>query len=163
MKTILISGCNGLIGYELSKFLSENGGYNVFGISRTKPLIENPNFHHIFADFTDDHFENLLPKKVDAIVHLAQSEHFRDFPEKTQDIFDVNISSTLKLLEYCRKAGGTNFVYASSGGIYGTSERGFDEEDHVAPHGELGFYLSTKLCSEILVENYSQFFNIIIS
>ncbi|HXD92257.1 MAG TPA: NAD(P)-dependent oxidoreductase [Bacteroidia bacterium] len=163
MKTIVISGCNGLIGYELSKMLSENGNYNVYGISRTKPLIENSNFHHIYTDFTQKNFENVLPKKVDVVAHLAQSEFFRDFPDRVQNIFDVNVSSTLKLLEYCRKAGGSNFVYASSGGIYGTSEKGFDEEDHVAPHGELGFYLSTKLCSEILVENYSQFFNIIIS
>jgi UDP-glucose 4-epimerase len=163
MKTIVISGCNGLIGFELSKMLSENGNFNVYGISRTKPLIENPNFHHIYADFTQKDFEKLLPEKVDVVAHLAQSEFFRDFPNKAQNIFDVNVSSTLKLLEYCRNAGGSNFIYASSGGIYGTSEKGFDEEDHVAPHGELGFYLSTKLCSEVLVENYSQFFNIIIS
>ncbi|HKC69390.1 MAG TPA: NAD(P)-dependent oxidoreductase [Bacteroidia bacterium] len=163
MKTIVVSGCNGLVGYELSKVLSENRDYDVYGISRTKPLIDSSNFHHIYADFTEGNFENLLPKKIDFVVHLAQSEFFRDFPDKAQNIFDVNVSSTLKLLEYCRKAEGTNFIYASSGGIYGTSEKGFDEEDHVAPHGELGFYLSTKLCSEILVENYSQFFNIIIS
>ncbi|HXU27881.1 MAG TPA: NAD(P)-dependent oxidoreductase, partial [Bacteroidia bacterium] len=139
------------------------GNYNVYGISRTKPFIENSNFHHIYADFTEGNFEKLLPKKADVVVHLAQSEFFREFPDKAQNIFDVNVISTLKLLEYCRKTGGSNFIYASSGGIYGTSEKGFDEEDHVAPHGELGFYLSTKLCSEILVENYSQFFNIIIS
>jgi len=163
MKTIVISGCNGLIGFELSRLLSQNSDYNVYGISRTKPLIESPNFYHIYADLMQKDFEGLLPEKVDVVIHLAQSEFFRDFPNKAQNIFDINVNSTLKLLDYCRKANGSNFIYASSGGIYGTSEKGFDEEDHVAPHGELGFYLSTKLCSEILVENYSSFFNIIIS
>jgi UDP-glucose 4-epimerase len=162
MSVIIISGCNGLIGYELAKVLSTMG-HTVYGISRTKPDIQNPGFHHVNTDLTVPGFEKKLPEKSDAVYHLAQSEYFREFPEKSQDIFDVNVSSTLRLLEYCRKSGGTNFIYSSSGGIYGTSEKGFDEEDHIAPLGDLGFYLSTKLCSEILVENYSHFFNTIIS
>lgn len=163
MKTVVISGCNGLIGHELAKALSESGEFIVYGLSRSKPDFENGNFHFIKFDLEKDDIESLLPKKIDVIYHLAQSEDFRDFPEKAKNIFEVNVASTLKLLEYCRKAQGSNFIYSSSGGIYGTSENGFDEEDHVAPNGELGFYLSTKLISEILVENYADFFNVVIT
>lgn len=162
MKTILITGCNGLVGYELAMLLLEKKNYKVYGVSRSVPVISHPNFTHLQIDFTRSNFESSLPDNIDVIYHLAQSEHFREFPERVKDIFDVNTYSTLTLLEYCRKNKGIKFIYASSGGIYGTSETGFKEDDSIAAHHELGFYLSTKLCSEILIENYSSFFDVII-
>jgi nucleoside-diphosphate-sugar epimerase len=36
------------------------------------------------------------------------------------------------------------------------------EEIDIPAKGDLGFYLSTKICSEILAQNYSRFFNVAI-
>lgn len=162
MKNVLITGCNGLVGFELAKLLLNVSEHRVFGLSRSKPEISDANFTHLPIDFTEPGFESALPDKVDIIYHLAQSEHFREFPGKAKNIFDVNTYSTLALLEYCRKKGGKKFVYASSGGVYGTAEHGFTEEDSIASNDDLGFYLGTKLCSEILVGNYSNFFDVVI-
>jgi len=52
----------------------------------------------------------------------------------------------LRLLDYARSRGVKRFVFGSSGGL--------NEEAPVAA-GNLGFYLGTKLCSEVLVRNYA--------
>ena len=160
-KNILITGANGLIGHELLKQLSESN--IVYAVSRSKPDIINDNIHFIQFDFSKEWDASSLPNEIDVIYHLAQSEHFRDFPEKSTEIFNVNTNSTLNLLEYARNVGCKQFVYASSGGVYGNSDEGFSENSPVISNGNLGFYLSTKFCSELLVENYSNFFNIIIT
>ncbi len=33
-------------------------------------------------------------REVDAVVHLAQSERYRDFPDGAEDVFAVNVQST---------------------------------------------------------------------
>ena len=161
LKKILITGANGLIGYELLKQLSENN--IVYALSRSKPDIINDNIHYIQFDFSKEWDASDLPEKIDVIYHLAQSEHFRDFPEKAQDVFKVNTFSTLALLDYARNAKCKQFIYASSGGIYGNSDKGFIEDLPLMNKGDLGFYLSTKFCSELLVENYSDYFEIVIT
>ena len=103
-----------------------------------------------------------LPVRADAVVYLAQSEFFRDFPEKSGEIFQVNTASLLKLLDYARRAGCRKFVYASSGGVYGMSEPPMTETTPVAADGTLGFYLVSKVCSEMLVQTYSHLFETVI-
>jgi len=161
MKNILITGANGLIGNELIRELKDS--YTVYAVSRTNPNIDSENVIFIRQDLTSPWNIGVLPKKIDAIYHLAQSENFRDFPEKSNDIFHVNTTSTLNLLEYARKAGCKKFIYASSGGVYGTNDKSFAEDTPIINHGKLGFYLSTKLCSELLVENYAAAFDVIIT
>ena len=101
-KTILITGSNGLIGYTLLEKLSNNNF--VYALSRKKIELKHDNFKNIICDLSKPLDVEKLPKKVDIIYHLAQSEHFRNFPEKSTDIFNVNTISTLSLLEYARIA-----------------------------------------------------------
>jgi len=96
---------------------------------------------------------------VDAVIHLAQSHHYRDFPGRAPDIFDVNVGGCMALLEYARQAGAERFVYASSGGIYGFNTEKQVEEHPISP---INFYLSSKYCAELLVANYGEFFQTVI-
>ena len=105
---------------------------------------------------------SILPNDIDVIIHLAQSSKFRDFPSEAEDIFNVNIKSTAQLLDFARKNNVQKFVYASSGGIYGTnSNRAFNESSPITATDQLGFYLGSKLCGEVLVRNYSTLFDVI--
>jgi len=53
-------------------------------------------------------------------------------------------------------------MHASSGGVYGTGEKAFDENSPINSSGELGYYLGSKLCGEILVQNYASIMNVIV-
>jgi nucleoside-diphosphate-sugar epimerase len=157
-KNILITGSGGLIGHELIEQLKTNN--TIWAVGRNDNFARDKNVHHIQLDLTSDWNESLFPENIDVIYHLAQSEHFREFPDKALDVFRVNTLSTMKLLDYAYKKKVKKFIYASSGGIYGFGDTGFTEEDEIAAHGDIGFYIGTKLCSEILVENYFQHFDI---
>ena len=160
MKKILLSGATGLIGSHLIPLLKK---YEIYALSHrtiSNSKIEGVQF--INLDFTKEWTPEMLPANIDMIIHLSQSEYFRDFPNKSEDIFRVNTLSTLKLLEFARKSKVKSFIYASSAGIYGYANKETSEDSEIKIKKDIGFYLGTKLCSEILIENYIQFFNIVI-
>lgn len=143
-----------MVGEALATHLSQKG-YNVTGIGRS----DKKQVKTIILDLNSDWSDSILPESLDVIIHLAQSEKFREFPATASEVYNVNTNSTLKLLDYARKTGVKKFIYASSGGVYGTGDKPFDENSPIAPVNELGFYLSTKLMSEVLVKNYQGFFH----
>jgi nucleoside-diphosphate-sugar epimerase len=155
---IVITGATGLIGHGLTAAMA--AANEVHCIARNPQKSKEVAWHaHNLAQ--PGKLEG-LPARADAVVYLAQSEFFRDFPEESGGIFQVNTASLLKLLDYARKAGCRKFVYASSGGVYGTSERPMKETTPVAADGALGFYLVSKLCSEMLVQAYAHLFETVI-
>lgn len=156
MKKILITGSNGLIGKSLSNRLGSDENYQLYGVSRNNSASKD----NLKIDFANTWEIDELPPKIDTIIHLVQSELFRDFPENTESVFNVNTISTLKLLDYGRKAGASKFILASSGGIYGAGNDEFSEESPIGLNNDLGFYLTTKFCSELLAYNYANFFSI---
>jgi len=156
MKKVLIVGANGLIGRHLIERLRTE--YRVLALGRKDPRIKNVSWVEQDLEYEID-FQK-FPQEVDKVVYLAQSEHFREFPDKASSIFRVNTLRMLEIIDYARRKNVQNFIYASSGGVYGTGERGFSEDSTVPAKGYLGFYLSTKLCSEILAENYTEYMKI---
>jgi UDP-glucose 4-epimerase len=115
--------------------------------------------HWIKKDLTESFDDSLLPGRLDAIIHLAQSRFYRDFPEQAQDIFDVNTRSTVQLLECGRRAGIERFIFASSGGVYGVGDKAFVETDSANP---TNFYLNSKWCSEELIAQYDRIFSTVV-
>jgi len=160
MQKIIITGASGLVGSHLIPLLAKT--CEIHALSRRKPSTSARNIKYYNIDLSGEVDYPQLPAKVDAIVYLAQSDNFRDFPEKAADVFQVNTAQVLHMLDYARQAGARSFIYASSGGIYGSSEseNGVSEDISVPASGNLGFYLSTKLCSEILAENFAPYMNI---
>jgi nucleoside-diphosphate-sugar epimerase len=53
-------------------------------------------------------------------------------------------------------------VFASSGGVYGSADTSLNEALPVLAEGNLGFYLGSKLCSEIVTLNYAKLMNVAI-
>ena len=159
MSKILITGATGLVGSALLPLFEAED--EIHAIARG-PVAERlvPNLHVHQLDLSGEFDPSGLPARIDAVIYLAQSENFRDFPRTALDIFDVNVGSLMRLLDYARAAGARSFVYASSGGVYGSGATPIREDVPIAATGSLGFYLSTKLCGEILVENYAPFMSV---
>ena len=152
---VVVVGATGLIGSSLVEVLQD--GYEVHCVSRHgRP--GHPPSHTL--DLTSAGTLDALPSRVDKIIYLAQSEFFREFPERSEEIFQVNTSGVLRLLDYARRSGASSFVYGSSGGVYGTAGiTGASEGVQIPARGNLGFYLATKLCAEILLQTYAPYFN----
>ncbi len=157
-RSILISGASGLLGRSVSQILSQDS--DVYALVRSSMGIQSENVRCIVADLENGLDIALLPKKIDVVVHLAQSSKFRDFPDSALDVFNVNISSTACLLDYARQAGASQFIYASSGGIYGNGSVAFKEIESMVQPSKLGYYLGSKACGEILAQSYSSTFQV---
>ena len=153
--SVLITGANGLVGRVLAEKLSAY--CNVHAVVRSIPKVRQDGVEYHLLDFAKEWNDNILPRNLDVVFHLAQSENFRDFPNQAIDIFKVNIDSTARLLDFSRKTNVKRFVYASSGGVYGSGSHAFHENSPITAHEKLGYYLGSKFCSEILVENYSPY------
>ncbi len=155
---LLITGSTGFIGRHLLTELAI--GHELYALARNRPAdVQQGPVCWIAQDLTRPLDARALPDRIDGIIHLAQSRHYRQFPEMAEDIFEVNIHSTLRLLEYARRAKAERFVYASSGGVYGHSYERFTEHHPVNP---INFYLSSKYSAELLVANYQEFFKTIV-
>lgn len=153
---VLVTGAGGFIGSRLVAELGRR--HEVVALARgSRPPADGVEW--IGLDLAQPLERKRLPSHVDAIVHLAQSRRYRDFPAGAADVFAVNIGATFSLLEYARTAGVRSFVYTSSGGVYGFSYERFVESDPVSP---LNFYLGSKYSSELLIGNYEAFFHTVV-
>jgi UDP-glucose 4-epimerase len=161
---ILITGAGGFVGKRLAAVLAEFG-HEIVALVHSLPPDEDRKYFvskritTLEADLTTFALTG-LPAGIEAIIALAQSVHFREFPERATEVFDVNVTTNLRLLDWAVRFGVRRFVLASSGGIYG-GKLGvqFQETDAFPVSSPLGFYLGSKLCSEIVFQNYVHFFD----
>ena len=161
---IAIAGAGGFLGKRLARYLAATG-HEVIAIMRRDPPAEDQSYFHapgitvLKIDLTSLH-TRALPRNVDAIYCLAQSSHFRDFPNMAEDILSVNVTANMKLLQWAMDNKVKRFIFASSGGVYGGRHGGeWQESDPLFVDAPMGFYLGTKLCAEILLQNCRQFFD----
>lgn len=160
MKKVLITGANGLLGHDLCKKLN-HCGFNITAITRKIDNYSNDrDWNQIEIDFNKPWSKEQLPRRVDVIIHLSQSSAYNDFPSKSLDIFNVNIHSTSKMLDYALYAGAKHFIYASSGGVYQNSNNQLYENSEISRGKDSEYYITSKICSESLCRCYSKFMRI---
>jgi UDP-glucose 4-epimerase len=157
MQKIVVTGGSGLIGKRFLADLSHRA--EVIAIGRHNPSIGDVSW--VPHNFSETNLPE-LPRDVDSVVYLAQSEHFREFPQQAQDIFEVNVATVQRMLDWARMSGVSRFILASSGGVYGYGEDAFHEDDAVPSIDPLGYYLASKQCSELLAGSYAECFRVVI-
>lgn len=146
MKTILITGCGGLVGMEATEYFL-NKGYVVVGIDNNQrkyffgddgsvdenlhSLQENTNFHYYDVDIREfnelDKIFNKYSTDIESIIHTAaQPSHDWAVKEVFTD-FHINATSTINLLElyrtYCSNA---VFIFTSTNKVYGDNPNYLD-------------------------------------
>ena len=123
---VLITGANGLLGRAFINV--HNSDDELISIVKKKSKKQAENIQEIEIDLGTNWDINLLPENIDAIIHLAQSPNFRQFPDKADDIFNVNIYTVSNLLQYAHLNGVGKVILASSGGIYQEANQALEED-----------------------------------
>lgn len=158
-KRILVSGANGLLGAATLEQLAIE--HEVTALVRKIPLVKKANsIQYIEIDLSGDWDISQLPNQMDSVIHVAQSNRYKDFPDSALEVFNVNLTSTIKLLEYGRIANIDRFVLASTGGLYAENRLPLNENSALFSPDKLTHYLGTKLASEIFATNYRAFFEV---
>ena len=138
MKTLLVTGSNGLIGSEIVRHF-HLAGWRVVGVdnnmradffgpagdtrwNQAQLLQECPNFRHHELDIRDrDAVGKLLQElRPAAIVHTAAQPSHDLAASRPFDDFDVNAAGTLNLIEHARQnVPESPFVHFSTNKVYG--------------------------------------------
>lgn len=144
MTNILLTGASGFLGAAVAEDLRKD--YEIVALGRS-PL-SLPAVRNIAADLSKPLDTALLPRKIDAVLHLAQSRLYRDPSTGAADMLFVNVCVTANLLQWARDAGAKSFVYASTGSVYGQGYGVGSETDPIVPSTDL--YTATKYAGESL-------------
>jgi UDP-glucose 4-epimerase len=160
-RRILVTGATGFLGSRLIARLTHD--HEVWALTRHNPPDDGPHLYWLRQDLAVDVWDVALPSQIDAVVHLAQSPNFRNFPDSAREIYAVAAGATMRLLDWSVRAGARHFIVASTGGLYGSSDAAVRESDPVPEmRNQLGFYFAAKRASELLAGQYAGELNVII-
>ena len=154
MDKILITGVGGFIGSHVARrFLAE--GYSVVGVddlSSGKRANIPDGVEFIQGDLKDLATINRLPTDCRQILHLAgQSSGEISFDDPVADL-EMNVISTLRLIDYGIRHSAERIIYASSMSVYGSvPDAPISESHHPKP---LSCYGVGKLSSENYLRLY---------
>ena len=172
MKHILVTGCAGFIGSNLSDFLL-NSGYVVIGVDNLndyyspkikkyniQEILKNPNFIFYELDLLNySKVEEIFSRnKIDALVHLAGFAGVTYSFDEPLLYVRNNVEVTTNLLNMCVKYKVTNFIFASTSSVYGNAEAPFVENK--STDNPLAPYPATKKACEVMASVYSNAYGI---
>ena len=148
---IVVTGGAGFIGRHLLSRLSD--GNEVIAVVRDgSQVFLKEKASLVVMDLARPLDVSVLPSKIDVLVHLAQANV--TFPEGANELMAVNTSATQQLLDYGRRAGAQQFIFASTGDVYGPQLGLSKETDAASP---TNYYGVTKYAAELLVQSYSPY------
>jgi UDP-glucose 4-epimerase len=152
---ILLTGATGFIGSHLRRALAA-AGHEAVCVTRAVPPVDAPTAGCQWIQMDLAQAPSPPPATgIDAVIYLAQSRAYREFPAKAREMFAVNASSLLAVLDWARTVGVRAFVYASSANVYPPSAAPLPESTPLQPQS---FYGRSKQIGEMLVSSYADYF-----
>ncbi|MCI8614563.1 MAG: NAD-dependent epimerase [Lachnospiraceae bacterium] len=173
IKTYLVTGGAGFIGYFLSRALLEKG-MRVIGLDNLNDYYEvslkedrlailkaYPGYHFIKADLADKSavFSAFEDYKPSIVVNLAAQAGVRYSIDNPDAYISSNIVGFFHILEACRHYPVEHLVFASSSSVYGGNKKvPFSTEDKV--DRPVSLYAATKKSNELMAYSYSKLYQI---
>ena len=169
---ILVTGCCGFIGTNFVRFvLRERPNWNIVNldaltyagnIENLKDAENNPHYKFFKGDITkeQDIFAagDLLPGKLDAIVHFAAESHVDNSIKNPGVFVRTNVEGTLNLLKYAKEKG-IRHLQVSTDEVYGTlGSTGYFTED--TPLAANSPYSASKAGADLLVRAWHETYNL---
>ena len=170
MKKILITGCAGFIGYNLTLYLLKKN-YKIYGIDnldsyysiklKKKRLLELKkfkNFIFIKLDLKKKIENKKLNTNFSIIIHMAAQAGVKESVKNPRKTINNNINAFLELLEFARLKQIKNIIYASSSTVYGKNNIPFSEYEKTDT--PLSIYGASKIANENMAYAYHNLYNI---
>ena len=173
MKTFLVTGAAGFIGFHLSRRLLADG-HRVVGVdslsdyydvnlkrARLDQLTPDENFTFEQIDIADrPAIEKLFADfRFDTVVNLAAQAGVRYSIENPHSYLECNLAGFLNVLEGCRHQQVGHLVYASSSSVYGANTNmPFSVHDNV--DHPVSLYAATKKANELMAHSYSHLYRL---
>ena len=171
MKTALVTGSSGLIGYFVVNALLAQG-WQVIGVdsmsdyydvklkqSRLDLLEAQSGFINVIGEVQEQGLLTALfaKHKPEIVIHLAAQAGMRYLLENPMSYFQTNLGGTLQLLEAARAHPPKHMLMASSSSAYGANTLMPYNENMQADH-QMSLYAATKKSSENIAHSYAHLF-----
>ena len=160
-KNVLVTGCAGFIGFNLSKTLIKENN-NVYGIDslnnaydkkfkdlRLQNLESENNFQFISNDLSDEDSLNDLAD-IDIVYHMGARAGVRQSFNDPLSYIKDNTIATTNVANFCKNNDISKMILASTSSIYGNSGEKEMVEDIDEKINPPSIYASTKLSGETL-------------
>lgn len=120
-------------------------------------LNSHPNLEILKNDFRE--IESLKLGSIDTVIHLANVANDPSVELNQELSWDINVLGIFTLLKWSEKRGIKDFIYLSSGSVYGVSEEpNVTEESELKP---ISTYNKTKMIAEQVLFNFREKFRTI--
>ena len=167
---ILITGCCGFIGFNISKYLLDKG-FKIFGVDnlndyydvkikkeRLREIKKYKNFKFNKLDISNNKQlkKVFLKNKFNSVINLAAQAGVRYSIENPRKYLMSNTVGFYNILENSRIKSIKNLIFASSSSVYGDKSKfPIKETDNLNPKN---FYGLTKKNNEEMAETYSNLY-----
>jgi len=121
-------------------------------------LPKHPNLKIIRGDIRN--LNNISIDGFDTVIHLASIANDPSGDLDPTQTWEISVLATKQLAEKAITAKIENFIYASSGSVYGLSDaEKVTETEKLVP---ISTYNKTKMCAERILQSYDDKFNLVI-
>lgn len=164
MKTVMVFGATGTLGTYFVDHLVEKK-YKVWAIGRRNINEEYYKKRGVNCAMVDiskaSDFEKLPKEGIDAVVHISGAMPSRMQGYKPQVYIDVNVTGTLNVLEYCRQAKVSTYLFTQShsdvAGHWNTGNVIKADAPRILNYkGDHAVYIISKNAAVDLIEHYHQ-------
>ena len=151
MKTVLVTGSNGLLGQKITEQVLSSGGFNLIATNRGKnkfPIGDGYLYQEM--DILDKvQVREVVEKyKPNAIIHTAAMTNVDTCHENNEVCWQLNVAATAYLVSLCEELG-IQFIYLSTDFVFDGLNGPYKEDDAPSP---VSFYGESKLAAERITQ-----------
>lgn len=173
MKTAIVTGSAGFIGFHISQKLLDDG-YRVVGVdamtdyydvtlkeARHALLAQNAAFHAVDGRIESDGLMLRLCEEYrpEVVIHLAAQAGVRYSIDHPEGYAQTNLIGTFRILEAVRAHPVKHLLMASTSSAYGANTQMPYVETDKADH-PMSFYAATKKATEAMGHSYAHLYDI---
>lgn len=150
-RTILVTGGAGHVGSHLIEMLLEDQNNIVISLDNYFNGFENNHING--AEYRKGHtkdIEKLVPETPDIVFHLGEYARIAPSFDDVETVYDLNISGTFAVVEFCRNRSVGKLVYAGSSTKFAIEGDGRNQNP----------YSFSKATNVDLIKNYGRWFNL---